>query len=238
MFLNNKIRLSRRLRQYKVSRFTVFKTLFGIVVVTTFVGYQPPFVIPRIKPVLAQGPLSEGQNIDASSLPFSFTLPHVGYISTHFSSWHPAIDIATSLGTPIHPIAPGRVEAVYFDVWGLGHHVVISHPEGFESTYGHMGQVFVKVGDQVTPDSIIGQVGLTGNTTGPHTHLEIKLNGNYVDPETLLPHLPDIPTASAYPKITEPIIPTQTNTDFPEKDLTANKPQDNLTVSQELIFNL
>ncbi len=157
------------------------------------IGYQPTLSVPPLKRTLVYANFSQEEEIDSQKLNKPFVLPHSGYISTYFSSWHPGIDIATPLGTPIHPINDGKVIAVIYDTIWLGHHVIIAHPGGYQSTYGHMGQIFVKVGDFVTENTILGLVGLTGNTSGPHTHLEVKKDGKYIDPETILPPLSGIP---------------------------------------------
>ena len=157
-------------------------------------GYYPTFDIPPIKRsvVLAQVQEQKGKVI---SISFSkpLTLPHPGYLSTRFSSYHPGIDIAAGLGMPIHPVIDGVVEESGHDIFGLGNYVVVTHEKGFKSKYAHMGRIFVRVGDKVSSDNILGEVGLTGHTSGPHTHLEITLNGNFIDPQKLLPELPDMP---------------------------------------------
>lgn len=129
------------------------------------------------------------QEIIASSFPQPVTLPHPGYLSTRFSRWHPGVDIATGLGMPVHPITTGVVEEVNFGFWGYGNHVIISHAGGFKSLYGHMGKIYVKKGQEVTSSSTLGEVGLSGQTSGPHTHLEITHQGDYIDPLTILPEI-------------------------------------------------
>lgn len=131
--------------------------------------------------------------IIAESFSKPLVLPHPGYISTRFSSWHPGIDIATGLGMPIHSVTEGVITTVGRDFFGLGNFVEVLHQNGFRSKYAHMGRIYVKVGDKVTSENILGEVGLTGHTSGPHTHLEITRNGNYVDPQALLPEIPDMP---------------------------------------------
>ena len=101
---------------------------------------------------------------------------------------------------PIHPITDGVVDEVGIDLFGLGNFVEVSHENGFKSKYAHMGKVYVKKNQTITTDNILGEVGLTGHTSGPHTHLEIIHNGEYVDPQKLLPNLPDMPVATASSK--------------------------------------
>lgn len=157
-------------------------------------GYYPVFDFPPVKKsqVLAQGLEQTGEVIPASfSKPLN--LPHPGYLSTRFSTWHPGIDIASGLGMPIHPIIDGVVEKVGHDIFGLGNYVTVSHEKDLKSTYAHMGRIFARVGDKISSENTIGEVGLTGHTSGPHTHLEISLNDKFVDPQKLLPELPNMP---------------------------------------------
>lgn len=158
-------------------------------------GYQPTWAIPPIKKSVAKAEDFNTQSISATKISDPFKLPHPGYVSTYFSAWHPGVDIATGLGMPVHPIAKGKIIDISYSLWGLGHSVTIEHSDRYKSTYGHMGRIYNKVGDNVTTDSIIGEVGLTGHTTGPHTHLEITKNGNNINPLTLLPKMEDISVA-------------------------------------------
>lgn len=177
-------------------RFTQLTIIFFILF--TLAGYYPAFTIPPIKHSIAIAIAEEQKGeIIAKSFSKPLVLPHPGYLSTRFSSWHPGIDIATGLGMPIHPITDGEVSEVGRDLFGLGNFVVVSHQNGFKSKYAHMGAVFVKVGGEVTSENILGEVGLTGHTSGPHTHLEITLNGKYIDPQTLLPEISPIPIVQA-----------------------------------------
>ncbi len=160
----------------------------------TFLGYYPTFGIPPVKEsvVTAQSTQEQRSEIISSSFSKPLVLPHPGYLSTRFSNYHPGIDIAAGLGMPIHPIIDGVVEQIGHDIFGLGNYVVVSHENGFKSTYGHMGKIYVKAGSRITSENTLGEVGLTGHTSGPHTHLEITLNGTLIDPQKLLPEIPDM----------------------------------------------
>lgn len=157
-------------------------------------GYYPTFTIPPVKSsvVFAQTDTQEGQ-ITASSFPKPLILPHPGYLSTRFSKFHPGIDIAIGFGIQIHPIIDGVVEQVHHGFFGLGHFVVLTHVNDFKSIYGHMGKIYVKVGQMVSSDSTLGEVGMSGATSGPHTHLEVTHEGKYIDPLTILPPIPTMP---------------------------------------------
>ncbi|MDO8429720.1 MAG: M23 family metallopeptidase [Candidatus Daviesbacteria bacterium] len=158
-------------------------------------GYQPTLAIPPIKKSVVEAEFIQEQTIKGEFLSEPFDLPHPGYISSYFNSRHPGIDIATGLGMPVRPITSGTVVEVSLGIFGLGHHVTVLHEQNIRSTYAHMGRVFVKVGDLTTKHSILGEVGMTGRTSGPHTHLEITKNGVFIDPSTLLPELPNITEA-------------------------------------------
>lgn len=179
-----------------------FKRLAIIsLVLLTLSGYYPTLAIPPIRRSVVKADYQEQKGeVIAQSFSKPVVLPHPGYLSTRFSNWHPGIDIATGLGMPIHPITDGEVTEAGRDFFGLGNFVVVTHQNSFKSKYAHMGKIYVKVGDKVTSENILGEVGLTGRTSGPHTHLEATHNGKFIDPQTLLPDLPNIPVASAYPK--------------------------------------
>lgn len=157
-------------------------------------GYQPTLAIPPIKQSVVQAQNRQEEVITPADFADTFDLPHPGYLTTKFSPWHPGIDIATGYGMPVKPLAKGVVIETSLGFWGLGHYVVVEHEQDFRSTYGHMGKVFVRKGDAVDSNSTMGTVGMTGRTTGPHTHLEVTKNGRFVDPLTILPAITNWPT--------------------------------------------
>ena len=108
-----------------------------------------------------------------------------GQCSTHWAHCHTGLDFAAATGTPIRAIMSGTV---IWTQWGgaYGHLTKIQHPNGVQSWYAHQSSQEVKVGDVVTAGQIIGQIGATGNTTGPHLHLEVRLNGTPTDPDQWL----------------------------------------------------
>ncbi len=111
------------------------------------------------------------QKIDLSPL------PKATGVSQGFHALHPGVDITAPEGTPIHPIMPGVVEMVVISSGGYGRHVMVRHNANLTSLYAHLGKVFVQEGDVVNRDSVLGEVGLTGHTTGYHLHLEIRSKG-------------------------------------------------------------
>lgn len=106
---------------------------------------------------------------------------------------HHGIDLAAPMGAPIRAISAGQV--MYADPFGgYGKIVVLRHPSGLTSHYGHCDTLNVKIGDTVAAGDIIGTVGSTGLSTGAHLHFEIRINGKPQDPERYLPGL-DSPAA-------------------------------------------
>lgn len=204
-----------------------FKILLGVALIAFFSHYQPALKFPPFKKnaVLAQS--MQTQSILAESLPFAPLLPHPGYLSTRYSSFHPGIDIATGLGMPIHPIAKGKVTDAGFNFWGLGLVVSVEHENGYKSLYAHMGRTYVSKGQVVNPEETLGEVGLTGHTSGPHTHLEISKDGKTIDPLALLPKIDDMPKLEYLTPvvgyIAPVLIPGTSTTQPTQVSLTANQ---------------
>jgi murein DD-endopeptidase MepM/ murein hydrolase activator NlpD len=101
------------------------------------------------------------------------------YKSTKF---HAGLDFAAPQGTPIYATANGTVETAGNTGNGYGNHVVINNGYGYETLFGHMYRVKVRTGQKVKRGEIIGWVGNTGKSTGPHCHYEVHRNGDPVDP--------------------------------------------------------
>jgi murein DD-endopeptidase MepM/ murein hydrolase activator NlpD len=96
--------------------------------------------------------------------------------------FHAGLDFTAPQGTPIYATANGTVLVAGFTDGGYGNHVVINHGYGYETLYGHMFKVKVHVGQVVKRGEVIGYVGTTGKSTGPHCHYEVHKNGTAVDP--------------------------------------------------------
>lgn len=95
--------------------------------------------------------------------------------------WHPGIDIAVEFGTPVYAAAAGTVEQAGLN-GGYGRYVRIAHGNGYETAYGHMSGLAVAAGQKVIKGEIIGFVGSTGYSTGPHLHYEVLADGQTIDP--------------------------------------------------------
>jgi murein DD-endopeptidase MepM/ murein hydrolase activator NlpD len=140
-----------------------------------------PFIAPEVAPV---------------SQPFGptdFSLePPLTYNGTFYPHFHTGIDLAAPLDTPVHAAADGVVLLAAASVdqngklVGYGNYVVIAHPDGFVTLYGHLDSIAVKAGQVVHQGDIVGQEGSTGWSTGPHVHFEIRHDGQFLDPAPYL----------------------------------------------------
>ena len=95
---------------------------------------------------------------------------------------HEGMDMAAPQGTPIYAAKSGKVTRTAFQAGGAGYYVSINHGDGFTSIYMHMTHYIVKPGDYVKTGQVIGYVGSTGGSTGPHLHFGIAYKGTYVNP--------------------------------------------------------
>lgn len=95
---------------------------------------------------------------------------------------HTGLDFASPIGTPIYATGDGTVSESGLDNGGYGNHVIINHGYGYETLYGHMVKIKVRTGERVMRGQVIGWVGSTGKSTGPHCHYEVIKNGTKIDP--------------------------------------------------------
>jgi murein DD-endopeptidase MepM/ murein hydrolase activator NlpD len=118
-----------------------------------------------------------------------------------FPHFHTGVDLAVPLGTPVFAAADGVVALARpmtdaaGDLVGYGNYVVIQHDAGLKTLYGHLLAIGVKEGDVVKRGQLIGLVGSTGNSTGPHTHFEVRIDNSPVDPLQMLPTVTPPPAA-------------------------------------------
>ena len=101
-----------------------------------------------------------------------------------YTSWHTGVDVAAAPGTPVFAAGGGRVIFRGWNNWGYGNTVVIAHGP-FTTLYGHLQSVSVSCGQDVIPGSVVGAVGNTGNSSGPHLHFEVRWLDNPTDPLTI-----------------------------------------------------
>ena len=143
---------------------------------------------------------SSGKKVSASILAalkeikedLNFTLPLDNYVVTSRYGWrrngtefHTGIDYAAPLGTPIHAAEDGIVTCAKWS-GNYGYLVKVQHTGGYETYYAHCSRFAVSVGDEVKQGDTIAYIGSTGRSTGPHVHMEIRIDGKYINPQNLL----------------------------------------------------
>lgn len=137
----------------------------------TFPGMiYDPRAIPSIWPVQGRITAGFGQRMD----PFSGE-----------AAFHPGIDIAEPYGRDVTATGDGLVIEAEPDA-GYGRSILIDHGDGITTRYAHLSRIFVVVGEQVRQGEIIGAVGMSGRTTGPHLHYEVRIHGTPVNPSRFL----------------------------------------------------
>lgn len=127
--------------------------------------------IPAIQPV-------SNQDLERVASGFGYRIDPIYKVP----KMHAGLDFTAPTGTPIYATADGRVKEANYNTSGYGNHVIINHGFGYETLYGHMVRIKAKAGQQVKRGEVIGWVGSTGKSTGPHCHYEVIKNGTKVDP--------------------------------------------------------
>jgi murein DD-endopeptidase MepM/ murein hydrolase activator NlpD len=128
--------------------------------------------VPVRKPVIGE--------VDMSS-PFGMRMdPFLGRPAVHTG-----IDLRGETGEPVRATATGRVTIAGRE-GGYGNMVEINHGNGLATRYGHLSQINVKIGQVVRIGEVVGRIGSTGRSTGPHLHYETRINGDAVDPQKFL----------------------------------------------------
>ncbi|MBL0308635.1 MAG: M23 family metallopeptidase [Bacteroidetes bacterium] len=96
--------------------------------------------------------------------------------------FHEGMDFSAAIGTDIHVTGDGTVETVNFSYNGYGNEVVVNHGYGYKTRYAHLSQPLIREGQKLKRGDIIGKVGNTGKSTGPHLHYEVIKNGGHLNP--------------------------------------------------------
>lgn len=102
------------------------------------------------------------------------------------SNFHGGLDIAVRTGTSVKAADGGKVIT---SAWhsSYGYYIIIDHENGKQTYYAHNSKLLVRVGERVYQGQVIAKSGSTGNTTGPHCHFEVRVNGQRVNPRNYLP---------------------------------------------------
>jgi murein DD-endopeptidase MepM/ murein hydrolase activator NlpD len=147
----------------------------------TAIRQHQAFIIPVEAPVI--------QGFGPTDVGFE---PSITYHGTFYPHFHTGLDIIGVENSPVHAGADGVVLLATSNrdgsgnLIGYGNYVVIAHPNGFVTLYGHMNSLAVKEGQVVHQGEIVGLEGSTGLSTGPHVHFEIRHNNDWVDPAPYL----------------------------------------------------
>lgn len=138
--------------------------------------YQPRVVYAYSGPIPANAARGTGH----------FGWPVSGRITQKFWTRHQAVDIGAPKGTPILAADSGYVTTAGWSTVGYGFMILVNHGNGYITRYAHLSAMNVEVGESVKKGQMIGRVGSTGNSTGPHLHLEIIQGGGHRNPLLLL----------------------------------------------------
>jgi murein DD-endopeptidase MepM/ murein hydrolase activator NlpD len=154
----------------------------------------PPVIQPSGKQP-AKSSLSPAGSQDATEEVPDFRMPVQAHLSsgfgmrpdpfTHELRFHRGVDLAAPSGMEVRAACAGRVIFSGYEK-GYGNTVVVQHPGGFETRYAHLGATQVKTGEILQAQQVLGTVGTTGRSTGPHLHFEVSRHGDQVDPTELL----------------------------------------------------
>jgi len=128
------------------------------------------------------GPIPE--SVQAAGV---FRWPTSGYVSQSYWYGHRAIDIANDVGTAVVSADGGYVSFAGWTDVGYGYLIVVDHDNGYQTYYAHLSNIFVIEGQAVTAGQVLGAMGSTGNSTGPHLHFEIRYNQYPTNPLIYLP---------------------------------------------------
>jgi murein DD-endopeptidase MepM/ murein hydrolase activator NlpD len=143
-------------------------------------GGTKPYVPRRVTSYTGPVP----NNVRATG---SFVWPVSGRITQGYWWGHRAIDVGAPTGSAALAADGGFVSFVGWTDIGYGYLIILDHANGYSTYYAHLSQMYVTLGQQVQRGQVIGAVGSTGNSTGPHLHLEIRYNGVEQNPLVYLP---------------------------------------------------
>jgi len=145
----------------------------------------------RAGPIRASRPGTGNRFETGESVPSHWPLDVQGFVTRGqvrpgvVDESHPGIDIAVPLGTPVRASGGGSVTAAGYDA-DYGLFVLLRHPSGYETMYGHMSRLIAAEGDEVQAGQVIGLSGNSGRSTAPHLHFEIRRDDKSVDPLSLV----------------------------------------------------
>lgn len=143
----------------------------------------PDGVMPESKPVYSPQMIAQAGTTSGSG---QFIWPTNGTITQNPVWYHMALDIANNTLPPVAAADSGKVVTVERQRFGYGWHVIIDHGNGYQTLYAHLSDIYVSVGQSLARGSILGKLGSTGRSTGPHLHFEVRKNGTAINPRSVL----------------------------------------------------
>ncbi|GHV38344.1 peptidase M23 [Spirochaetia bacterium] len=176
------------------SFFDIKETPEGLLQEVDDVRRLSAYLASAVEPVKEIGTLLDSQSALLTEIPSIWPIKGgIGHISMFFGQnenpftgqyyIHKGIDLSTyRQGDPIVATADGQVVTIDFDQDGFGNYVIIKHKHGYYTRYAHMLRAQVKTGQRVQQGEVIGWVGNTGLSTGPHVHYEVHIGSDVVDP--------------------------------------------------------
>lgn len=144
-------------------------------------GGEKPYVAKSVAAYSVKAPAGARKGTGA------LAWPTTGKLTQKYWSRHPGIDIAARKGTVVRAADSGFVVAAGWSPVGYGYHIVVDHGNGIQTLYAHLSRFAVRAGDTVSRGQLIGYVGSTGNSTGPHLHFEVRVRGAHRNPLGMLP---------------------------------------------------
>ncbi|MBI3954881.1 M23 family metallopeptidase [Candidatus Gottesmanbacteria bacterium] len=144
--------------------------------------FVPDGVMPEAAPIFQKAPVPQF----IAGVGGKFIWPTQGLITQNPVSYHMAVDIANASAPPVAAGDAGVVSFANCQRYGYGCHVIIKHPDGYETLYAHLSAYYVSVGDKVGRGQVIGKMGSTGRSTGTHLHFEVRRNGVLLNPLSFL----------------------------------------------------
>ena len=140
----------------------------------------PGGIKPQATPVVAARTTAPLPAIISSS---KLQWPTNAYRLTQYFTWrHSGIDIANKTGQPVYAAEAGKVETTGWNRGGYGYYIIVDHGGGFKTLYAHLSQIYIKIGQNVSRGQVIGAVGSTGRSTGPHVHFEVRVRNVRINP--------------------------------------------------------
>ncbi len=144
-------------------------------------GGEKPYVAKSVAAYTVKAPAGARKGTGA------LAWPTAGKLTQKYWGRHPGIDIAAHKGNAVQAADSGFVVAAGWSSVGYGYHIVIDHGNGIQTLYAHLSRYAVNAGDTVSRGQVIGYVGSTGNSTGPHLHFEVRVRGAHRNPLGMLP---------------------------------------------------